>query len=108
MVYLHIPANFTEEEMMLQAKYEKLKRKVFALSPIPLIFNLKILCMFIWCLCNSATMKVLLISNTAVLMKLLKNINYVLNNINGCRMKVIWTQCLKNNQNVRKKNTLDN
>lgn len=32
MVYLHIPANFTEEEMMLQAKYEKLKRKKKALQ----------------------------------------------------------------------------
>lgn len=32
MVYLHIPSNFTEEEMMLQAKYEKLKRKKKALQ----------------------------------------------------------------------------
>lgn len=28
MVYLHFPSNLTEEEMMLQAKYNKLKRKV--------------------------------------------------------------------------------
>ena len=28
MVYLHFPANLTEEELMLQAKYNKLKRKV--------------------------------------------------------------------------------
>ncbi len=28
MVYLHFPSNLTEEEMMLQAKYQKLKRKV--------------------------------------------------------------------------------
>ncbi|XP_065200929.1 negative elongation factor E [Planococcus citri] len=27
MVYLHFPSNLTEEEMMLQAKYQKLKRK---------------------------------------------------------------------------------
>lgn len=31
MVYLHFPANPTEEELMLQAKYNKLKRKVFIL-----------------------------------------------------------------------------
>lgn len=28
MVYLHFPSNLTEEEMMLQTKYQKLKRKV--------------------------------------------------------------------------------
>lgn len=28
MVYLHFPSNLTEEELMLQAKYNKLKRKV--------------------------------------------------------------------------------
>lgn len=28
MVYIHFPANFTEEELMLQAKYQKLKKKV--------------------------------------------------------------------------------
>jgi negative elongation factor E len=27
MVYIHFPANFTEEELMLQAKYQKLKKK---------------------------------------------------------------------------------
>lgn len=29
MVYLHFPSNLTEEELMLQAKYNKLKRKVY-------------------------------------------------------------------------------
>lgn len=28
MVYIHFPANLTEEELMLQAKYQKLKKKV--------------------------------------------------------------------------------
>lgn len=28
MVYIHFPANFTEEEIMLQTKYQKLKKKV--------------------------------------------------------------------------------
>ena len=28
MVYLHFPSNLTEEELMLQAKYQKLKKKV--------------------------------------------------------------------------------
>lgn len=28
MVYINFPANFTEEELMLQAKYQKLKKKV--------------------------------------------------------------------------------
>lgn len=28
MVYIHFPANPTEEELMLQAKYQKLKKKV--------------------------------------------------------------------------------
>lgn len=31
MVYIHFPANFTEEELMLQAKYAKLKKKKKAL-----------------------------------------------------------------------------
>ncbi|XP_014262050.1 negative elongation factor E-like isoform X2 [Cimex lectularius] len=31
MVFLHIPPNYTEEEIMLQAKYDKLKRKKKAL-----------------------------------------------------------------------------
>ena len=29
MVYLHFPQNLTEEEIMLQAKYQKLKKKVY-------------------------------------------------------------------------------
>lgn len=28
MVYLHFPSNLTEEEQMLQAKYQKLRKKV--------------------------------------------------------------------------------
>jgi hypothetical protein len=28
MVYIHFPSNHTEEEITLQAKYQKLKRKV--------------------------------------------------------------------------------
>jgi len=28
MVYIHFPSNLTEEEQMLQAKYQKLKKKV--------------------------------------------------------------------------------
>jgi hypothetical protein len=28
MVYIHFPVNLTEEEQMLQAKYQKLKKKV--------------------------------------------------------------------------------
>lgn len=28
MVYLHFPSNLTEEELMLQTKYQKLKKKV--------------------------------------------------------------------------------
>jgi negative elongation factor E len=28
MVYLHFPTNLTEEELMLQTKYAKLKKKV--------------------------------------------------------------------------------
>lgn len=28
MVYIHFPNNLTEEEQMLQAKYQKLKKKV--------------------------------------------------------------------------------
>lgn len=28
MVYIHFPSNLTEEEHMLQAKYQKLKKKV--------------------------------------------------------------------------------
>lgn len=28
MVYLHFPSNLTEEELGLQAKYQKLKKKV--------------------------------------------------------------------------------
>lgn len=32
MVYIHFPANSTEEELMLQAKYQKLKKKVSVLS----------------------------------------------------------------------------
>lgn len=32
MVYLHFPSNLTEEELMLQAKYNKLKRKVMFTS----------------------------------------------------------------------------
>lgn len=28
MVYIHFPTNLTEEELMLQAKYQKLKKKV--------------------------------------------------------------------------------
>lgn len=31
MVYLHFPSNLTEEELMLQAKYQKLKKKKKAL-----------------------------------------------------------------------------
>lgn len=29
MVYIHFPSNLTEEELMLQAKYQKLKKKVW-------------------------------------------------------------------------------
>ena len=32
MVYIHFPSNLTEEEHMLQAKYQKLKKKVILLS----------------------------------------------------------------------------
>lgn len=28
MVYIHFPSHLTEEELMLQAKYQKLKKKV--------------------------------------------------------------------------------
>ena len=28
MVYIHFPSNLTEEELMLQTKYQKLKKKV--------------------------------------------------------------------------------
>ncbi|KAB0796658.1 hypothetical protein PPYR_10756 [Photinus pyralis] len=34
MVYIHFPANFTEEELMLQAKYTKLKKKKKALQAL--------------------------------------------------------------------------
>ncbi|BES98918.1 negative elongation factor [Nesidiocoris tenuis] len=34
MVYLHLPPNFSEEEIMLQNKYEKLKRKKKALQSL--------------------------------------------------------------------------
>ncbi|KAJ8674010.1 hypothetical protein QAD02_005272 [Eretmocerus hayati] len=34
MVYLHFPSNLTEEELMLQAKYNKLKRKKKALQDL--------------------------------------------------------------------------
>ncbi|XP_054274016.1 negative elongation factor E-like [Macrosteles quadrilineatus] len=34
MVYLHFPTNLTEEELMLQAKYQKLKRKKKALQAL--------------------------------------------------------------------------
>ncbi|CAH1112452.1 unnamed protein product [Psylliodes chrysocephalus] len=34
MVYIHFPANFTEEELMLQAKYQKLKKKKKALQAL--------------------------------------------------------------------------
>lgn len=32
MVYIHFPSNLTEEELMLQAKYQKLKKKVLSIS----------------------------------------------------------------------------
>lgn len=41
MVYLHFPSNLTEEELMLQAKYNKLKRKV------------RIEVMFLFCILNN-------------------------------------------------------
>ncbi|XP_037789356.1 LOW QUALITY PROTEIN: negative elongation factor E-like [Penaeus monodon] len=34
MVYLHFPSNMTEEEQMLQAKYQKLRRKKKALQAL--------------------------------------------------------------------------
>ncbi|KAG5874774.1 hypothetical protein JTB14_016264 [Gonioctena quinquepunctata] len=34
MVYIHFPANYTEEELMLQAKYQKLKKKKKALQAL--------------------------------------------------------------------------
>lgn len=34
MVYLHFPVNLTEEELMLQAKYQKLKKKKKALQAL--------------------------------------------------------------------------
>jgi len=34
MVYLHFPTNLTEEELMLQAKYQKLRKKVSSWSYI--------------------------------------------------------------------------
>ena len=34
MVYLHFPTNLTEEELMLQTKYTKLKKKVSNIPPI--------------------------------------------------------------------------
>ncbi|XP_028128436.1 negative elongation factor E [Diabrotica virgifera virgifera] len=34
MVYIHFPANFTEEELMLQAKYQKLKKKKKAIQAL--------------------------------------------------------------------------
>ncbi|CAH1961909.1 unnamed protein product [Acanthoscelides obtectus] len=34
MVYIHFPANFTEEELMLQSKYQKLKKKKKALQAL--------------------------------------------------------------------------
>jgi negative elongation factor E len=34
MVYLHFPTNLTEEELMLQAKYAKLKKKVSMLNTL--------------------------------------------------------------------------
>lgn len=34
MVYLHFPSNLTEEELMLQAKYQKLKKKKKALQAL--------------------------------------------------------------------------
>ena len=36
MVYLHFPSNLTEEEQMLQAKYQKLRKKVSLL-----VYNFK-------------------------------------------------------------------
>lgn len=32
MVYINFPANLTEEEQMLQAKYQKLKKKVSSIN----------------------------------------------------------------------------
>lgn len=34
MVYIHFPSTLTEEELMLQAKYQKLKKKVHSISRI--------------------------------------------------------------------------
>jgi len=37
MVYLHFPSNLTEEELMLQAKYQKLKKKVVMIEILGLL-----------------------------------------------------------------------
>lgn len=37
MVYLHFPSNLTEEELMLQAKYQKLKKKVVMIETLGIV-----------------------------------------------------------------------
>ena len=37
MVYLHFPSNLTEEELMLQAKYQKLKKKVVMIAILGIV-----------------------------------------------------------------------
>lgn len=41
MVYIHFPNNLTEEELMLQAKYQKLKKKVLFCGDILKLWNKK-------------------------------------------------------------------
>lgn len=48
MVYLHFPSNLTEEELMLQAKYNKLKRKVHNEVMFTFFLNVK----RIMCVCT--------------------------------------------------------
>lgn len=39
MVYIHFPSNLTEEELMLQAKYQKLKKKVSIVNHHNVVFK---------------------------------------------------------------------
>lgn len=55
MVYLHFPSNLTEEELMLQAKYNKLKRKVYTGLLFILFTQLIQLQVMFYCLRNIST-----------------------------------------------------
>ena len=49
MVYLHFPTNLTEEELMLQTKYAKLKKKVSSIPLRNISKNITIKCsLFCW------------------------------------------------------------